>query len=92
MPCALCRAPIKAGQRFVQTAGNAHWHPACRRLARFNEKQSIPLHTSGARFTHDDPVGQDCEGCGMPVQAGEPVVFVMTRPWHRDCRRRSAMT
>lgn len=79
--CSRCRNTIGSNAAHYRDLSSAVAHPSCVRL-------NIKPIVEAPRFKQDPAVGQDCEGCGMKILAGDKVVHVLTRPWHRECRLR----
>lgn len=79
LTCAGCKGTIAAGESFWRGVTKEPWHKSCKRHG-VNVARPTPK-----RFLHDDPVGQDCGGCGMEIYEDDKVAHVLARPWHKEC-------
>jgi len=81
MTCAGCKGEIKPGGHYKKDRAGTPWHPACKRLGVRTKVNERP------RYQFDNPVGQECPGCGTKIGEGEAVVHVSAKPWHTECKQ-----
>jgi hypothetical protein len=77
--CSGCRQDIPVGTSFWRGTTKEPWHPSCKRMGVNVNKPAYK------RYLTDDPVGQDCGGCGMVIHLDDQVVHKSAVPWHREC-------
>jgi len=82
-PCRRCGLSIRIGEHISLNALE-YSHVTCRRLG----VVAAPMADPPSRYRNDPAVGKPCDGCGFPIEQGEAVTYIVTVPWHTECRRR----
>jgi hypothetical protein len=83
LTCRICVQPIEVGSRYWIDLTKSTFHPVCKRIGL---KPSPAVQTS--RYLNDPDVGKHCAGCGWEIGPDEKILYVVTLPWHAECRQR----